>query len=44
MQQMTGILSKRYQEIALRSRLGVKANWFKPLNDEDLGKLGIKAD
>lgn len=39
---MVSILQKRFKEIGDRKRLKIKAYWFKPLNQEQLEKLGIK--
>lgn len=40
-QQMVGILRKRFKEISDRKRLRIKSRWFEPLNSTELEKLGI---
>lgn len=40
-QQMLGILRKRFKEISDRKKLRIKSRWFEPLNREELDKLGI---
>lgn len=40
-QQMLGILRKRFKEISDRKKLRIKIRWLQPLNREELEKLGI---
>lgn len=40
-QQMIGILKKRFKEISDRKKLHIRNKWFEPLCPEELKKLGI---
>ena len=39
--QMVGILQKRFREISLRKKTGIKMRWFKPLDKQELAVLGV---